>query len=126
MSPKSSQIALPLDWSAGGANDGPLRGKAGEAQVTQAPTLPGETPWLVAYAPLSWLFQCGLMAGIAWWRIGGYGTAGPGFYIDPGQEPLRFLQEMPFRAPAYLAGWFFVPSADVFGLLICIGAQFRI
>ena len=24
MSPKSSQIALPLDWSAGGANDGPL------------------------------------------------------------------------------------------------------
>ncbi|MGH8444813.1 MAG: hypothetical protein ACREVL_06070, partial [Solimonas sp.] len=55
---------------------------------------------------------------MAWWRVGGYGTAGPGFYIDPGQEPLRFLHEMLFRAPAYLAGWFFVPSADIFGLLL--------
>ncbi|MFT3858313.1 MAG: hypothetical protein QM742_12720 [Aquabacterium sp.] len=40
------------------------------AQVNHAPPASGEKPWLVAYAPLSWLFQCGLMAGLTWW-LGG-------------------------------------------------------
>jgi putative peptide zinc metalloprotease protein len=53
-------------WWQGAVTDW-LHGKAGEAQVTQAPPAPGEKPWLVAYAPLSWLYQCALMAGITWW-----------------------------------------------------------
>ena len=47
-----------------------LHGKASDEQVTQAPPSPGEKPWLVAYGPLSWLYQCGLMAGLTWW-LGG-------------------------------------------------------
>ncbi|MCP5893847.1 hypothetical protein NL374_27510, partial [Klebsiella pneumoniae] len=31
---------------------------------------PGETPWLIAYAPLAWLCQLVLWSGMAWW-LGG-------------------------------------------------------
>ncbi len=54
---------------------------------------------------------------MGYWHQGGYGTAGPGFYIDPVGKPLLFLQEMAYRAPAYLAGQFFLPPAEVFGAL---------
>lgn len=76
-----------------------------------------EGPWrarilrLLPYAVIA-------TAWISWWRIAGYGASGPGFYIDPGHEPLHFLHELLFRAPSYLAGWFFLPSADVLGLLL--------
>jgi hypothetical protein len=41
----------------------------------------------------------------------GYGTWGSGFYIDPGNEPLRFLGAALERAPILLLGqWGFPPS----------------
>lgn len=57
------------------------------------------------------------LAWMAYWHQGGYGTAGPGFYIDPASNPVLFLQEMVYRAPAYLVGQFFLPPAEVFGAL---------
>jgi len=56
---------------------------------------------------------------LAYWKIHGYGTAGPGIYTDPTVEPLQFLQEMMYRMPAYLVGQFLVlPSADFFSAMV--------
>jgi putative peptide zinc metalloprotease protein len=44
-----------------------LRGQAPQALVTSAPEAPGERPWLIAYAPLSWLYQLVLWSGMTWW-----------------------------------------------------------
>jgi putative peptide zinc metalloprotease protein len=44
-----------------------LRGHAPTASITSAPVAPGERPWLVAYAPLSWVYQALLWAGMTWW-----------------------------------------------------------
>ncbi len=42
------------------------------------------------------------------WRVGtglaGYGAQGVDFYIDPGQEPLRFLGAVAFRLPVLIGG----------------------
>src|SRR5690606_2469493 len=51
-----------------------LHGKPDEASPTHAPPAPGEKPWLMAYAPLAWLYQCVLMAGITWW-VGGLASS---------------------------------------------------
>ncbi len=51
------------------------------------------------------------------WRHAGYGAFGPGFYVDPWHDPGLFLQEMLFRAPAYLASQYFPPPAEVLGFL---------
>lgn len=49
-------------------------GAADDQQVTRAPVLAlGERPWLIAYAPLAWVYQLGLWCGITWW-IGGLST----------------------------------------------------
>lgn len=50
------------------------------------------------------------MAWLAFWRYGGYGSAGPGFYTDPGADPAEFLRGLIYRAPAFLLGQIaFVP-----------------
>jgi hypothetical protein len=82
----------------------------------------GTGGYLVAYALFldsgSWrtrlasLVPCG-MVGAGWWvtyRWLGYGTAGSGVYIDPGQSPVEFLQAAFGRAPALFAGLWAVPS----------------
>lgn len=48
------------------------------------------------------------------WRVAydlmGYGSQGSGLYLDPGQQPLRFLVALAERWPLLLAGqWFQVP-----------------
>jgi putative peptide zinc metalloprotease protein len=47
-----------------------LRGTPAQHDISVAPHAPGEAPWLVGYAPLSWLYQLGVLAGLAWW-LGG-------------------------------------------------------
>lgn len=44
-----------------------LRGKTADAPITSAPEADGERPWLAAYAPLAWLYQVVLWAGLTWW-----------------------------------------------------------
>lgn len=54
---------------------------------------------------------------LAWWHHAGYGTDGPGFYTDPGRDPLFFLQEVAFRAPAYLVSQLTLLPAEIFSAL---------
>lgn len=54
---------------------------------------------------------------VAWllfWKVRGFGTAGPGFYIDPASDPGLFLAKMIYRFPAYLVGQLFLPPAELF------------
>jgi putative peptide zinc metalloprotease protein len=45
-----------------------------DPNVTGAPVqAPGEKPWLIAYAPLAWLWQLVLWSGMTWW-LGGIST----------------------------------------------------
>lgn len=58
------------------------------------------------------LVPCALI-GVLWWvayKQLGYGTAGSGWYIDPGAEPVRFAQAVVARAPLLLAWQWLVPS----------------
>ena len=63
------------------------------------------------------------LAYLAWWRYAGYGTDGPGFYIDPGRNPLFFLQEAAFRAPAYLVSQLLLLPAEIFSALETPGVR---
>jgi hypothetical protein len=54
---------------------------------------------------------------VVFWKVQGYGTAGPGFYVDPTAAPWEFLAHIVYRFPAYLVGQLFLPPADAFGLL---------
>ncbi len=56
---------------------------------------------------------------VAWravWTGLGYGVAHAGLYIDPLQEPVRFLASLPGRVPILLLGQFALPPAEI-GLL---------
>jgi hypothetical protein len=74
-----------------------------------------ERPWherirrLLPYALVA-------MVWLAFWRYRGFGTAGPGFYIDPASDPSLFMEKVIYRFPAYLVGQFFLPPAEIFGL----------
>lgn len=70
---------------------------------------------LLVYAPV-----------VAGWRLfyawGGYGAYGSGTYIDPVQEPARFVESVLVRGPIQiLATWAF-PYSDVFEQLSVSGA----
>jgi len=56
------------------------------------------------------------MAWLVFWKHRGYGTAGPGFYLDPASEPWQFLSALLYRFPAYLAGQFLLllPPVEIF------------
>jgi hypothetical protein len=54
------------------------------------------------------------VAWLGFWKHGGFGTSGPGFYIDPAADPSLFLAKMIYRFPAYLVGQFFLPPAELF------------
>lgn len=54
---------------------------------------------------------------LAYWHGAGYGASGPGFYIDPLRDPLYFLSELAYRAPAYLVSQFLPPPVEVYALL---------
>jgi len=56
------------------------------------------------------------MAWLALWKHGGYGTAGPGWYIDPAGEPSVFLYKMLLRIPFYLVGQLFLPPVEILAL----------
>lgn len=48
------------------------------------------------------------------WSAMGYGiSAGFLIYVDPLQEPLRYIDELILRLPLYLAAQFFLPPADL-------------
>lgn len=49
------------------AQDAASEAAARPAPIHSAPTAPGEAPWLVAYAPLSWLYQGLVWFGMSWW-----------------------------------------------------------
>lgn len=57
------------------------------------------------------------LAYLLFWHFAGYGTSGPGFYIDPGRDPGLFIHEMIYRMPAYLSSQFLPPPAEFMGLL---------
>jgi hypothetical protein len=75
-----------------------------------------ERPWMLrvlrllpyALIALGWM---------VFWKLNGYGTAGPDFYVDPASAPWEFLARMVYRLPGYLVGQLFLPPAEVFGLL---------
>lgn len=52
------------------------------------------------------------------WRMAysgfGYGGRGSGLYLDPGREPLHFLQALLERAPLLLVGQFLAPPAELY------------
>jgi hypothetical protein len=65
------------------------------------------------------LFPYAIVA-IPWWvlyRRLGFGTWGSGAYLDPGQEPLLFLQALVERTPILLLGQWLLPNAVIYGLL---------
>lgn len=51
------------------------------------------------------------------YKLGGYGTWGGEFYIDPGKEPVRFLSALVQRLPVLLHGQFAFPPSDVWMLI---------
>jgi hypothetical protein len=75
-----------------------------------------ERPWaqralrLLPYALIA-------LGWIAFWKLNDYGTAGPGFYVDPTSTPWEFLAHAVYRFPAYLVGQLFLPPGEVFALL---------
>jgi hypothetical protein len=50
------------------------------------------------------------------YKLGGYGASGGGFYIDPGKEPLRFLDALVRRLPLLLEGQISFPPSEVWML----------
>jgi hypothetical protein len=54
------------------------------------------------------------LAWLAFWTSRGFGTSGPGFYINPVENPSLFLKELIYRFPAYLVGQLFLPPAEIF------------
>jgi hypothetical protein len=84
----------------------------------------GVAPYLLGYAlflernsllaRLATIAPHGLI-GMAWllaYRIGGYGTDGSGFYLDPLGQPSAWLSEFPIRASLLLLGQWFVPPSS--------------
>ncbi len=51
------------------------------------------------------------------YKLGGYGAWGGEFYIDPGKEPVRFLEALVQRLPVLLHGQFAFPPSDVWMLV---------
>ncbi|MDI1482732.1 hypothetical protein [Polyangium sp. y55x31] len=52
----------------------------------------------------------------AWYNLGGYGTAGGAFYIDPLRQTGEFVRAVTTRLPVLLAGQMAAPPADVWML----------
>jgi hypothetical protein len=50
-------------------------------------------------------------------KISGFGTSGSGAYIDPGQQPLAYLNVLWERLPVPLYGQWFFPNSLVYGML---------
>ena len=50
-------------------------------------------------------------------QIGGYGTAGSGYYLDPFDEPVVYLSELVFRAPVLVAAQWGILPADTYTVL---------
>jgi hypothetical protein len=50
----------------------------------------------------------------AWYKAAGFGAVGTDFYLDPGADPLRFLQAFSVRAPLLLMGQFGAPPAELY------------
>jgi hypothetical protein len=51
------------------------------------------------------------------YKIFGFGASGSGAYIDPGQQPLAYLNVLWERIPVLLYGQWFFPNAFVYGML---------
>lgn len=49
-----------------------------------------------------------------WYKAAGFGASGTDFYLDPGADPLRFLQAFSVRAPLLLMGQFSAPPAELY------------
>lgn len=45
--------------------------------------------------------------------LGGHGTWGSGYYVDPLSEPMRFLEAVGMRAPVLLADMLFLPPSSI-------------
>lgn len=86
----------------------------------------GIAPYLLGYAlfvehrAMSFLARLTTVAphalvGLGWllfYRAGGYGTSGSGFYLDPLGEPAAWLTQFIVRAPLLLLGQWFVPPSS--------------
>jgi hypothetical protein len=53
-----------------------------------------------------------------WYKAAGFGAVGTDFYIDPGADPLRFLQAFGVRAPLLLMGQLAAPPAESYYELV--------
>jgi len=51
------------------------------------------------------------------YRLGGYGTEGSGFYIDPLRQPASFIWALFERGPVLLLGQWALPQADTYVIL---------
>jgi hypothetical protein len=54
---------------------------------------------------------------LAFWHQRGYGSAGPGFYTDPANDPGEFIRGVIYRAPAFLFGQLTVVPVEIFWIL---------
>lgn len=107
-----------------------LRGTPAEQATTAMPDTaahaPGERPWLIAYAPLSWAYQLALWAGLSWWLGGvaawlGWLMAGVTIWLSLVMPTWRTLR-MAWQALLWTSstGADGPPRARVIGRMLCL------
>ena len=82
----------------------------GVGEQSRARTAPSLLQRLFTLAPyavvaVSWLLV---------YKLGGYGTAGSGFYVDPFRQTAEFFWALLERGPVLLLGQWALPQADVY------------
>ncbi len=73
-------------------------------------------PWsqrLLSLAPYAAVAVVWLLV----YRLGGYGTEGSGFYVDPFRQPASFIWALFERGPVLLLGQWALPQADTYVIL---------
>lgn len=78
--------------------------------ASDARVLAGRPP-LGAQIPALAPFGIAIAAWLTFYKIGGYGVQNSGFYIDPTHDPGRFVANVAYGAPIYLASQLTVPFA---------------
>jgi hypothetical protein len=90
---------------------------AGESGIGAAPYLLGYALFLERRPGLARLATIAphALVGLAWlayYKAGGFGTFGSGFYLDPVGEPVAWLSHFVIRAPVLLLGQWLLPPAS--------------
>ena len=83
---------------------------ADAAERSRARTAPTLLQRLFTLAPYTTVAAVWLIV----YRLGGYGTAGSGFYVDPFRQTAGFFWALLERAPVLLLGQWALPQADTY------------